>query len=255
MPASDHGSPPTENDRRLYRRLIRPNGLEVFSVKIDQTDLLVAARTERPAELAVRTRNAVLAARSRLENRIARQPSFLHSLEPLPLDELAPPIVRTMLRAGSIAGVGPMAAVAGAVAEEVGRDLLQACPEVLIENGGDLFIAAQREITLGLHLGDSPLNGRLGLIIPAKDQPLGAATSTGKFGHSLSLGAADAATVLARSAALADAAATALGNRISRAEDLESALNWAAGLDGVEGALAVLGDRLAAWGRIELTEL
>ncbi|MCA1989441.1 MAG: hypothetical protein LDL07_09915, partial [Desulfarculus sp.] len=85
--------------------------------------------------------------------------------------------------------------------------------------------------------------------------PLAVCTSSGTVGHSLSLGRADAATILAKDAALADAAATALGNRVRTAADLATALDWAQGVPGVLGALVIKGSQLAAWGEVELVRL
>ncbi len=123
-----------------------------------------------------------------------------------------------MAAAAQTAGVGPMAAVAGAIAECVGRELLEFSPEVIVENGGDIFLKVSHRRTVGIFAGDSPLTGRIGIQIEARDTPLGVCTSSGTVGHSLSFGRADAVVVLAPAAALADAAATAIGNRVSRKE-------------------------------------
>jgi hypothetical protein len=126
---------------------------------------------------------------------------------------------------------------------------------VVVENGGDLFLAAGRRLTVALDLGASPLSGRLGLAVEAGEMPLCVCTSSATVGHSLSLGKADGATVAAADGALADAAATALGNRVRGRHDLEPALRWAGGVPGVVGALVVLGERMAAWGRLTLVDL
>jgi len=148
-----------------------------------------------------------------------------------------------------------MAAVAGAVAQAVGGALLAASPEVIVENGGDIFLASGAERVAAVFAGDSPLSMKLGLKLPAAPRGLGLCTSSGTVGPSLSAGRADAAVVLAPDAALADAAATAIGNRVKSAGDLAAAMEFAEGVAGLSGALAVIGESLAAWGKIELVKL
>lgn len=241
----------TTHQERRYRLSCRPQGLCTFSVRVKETDLWLLAGSDLTAQAG----EAVKDLRRGLEAYIAERPGFLSSLEPLPPDPVAPPLVRAMLAAGRAAGTGPMAAVAGAIAQAVGERLRELSPAVAVENGGDVYLALGRELTVGLYAGRSPLSGRLGLRVAAADMPLCLATSSGTVGHSLSLGRADAATILAADGALADAAATALGNRVRGRDDLQAAVEWASGVPGVTGALAVMGDKLAAWGRLDLVEI
>jgi ApbE superfamily uncharacterized protein (UPF0280 family) len=141
------------------------------------------------------------------------------------------------------------------VADEVGRALRRWSREVLVENGGDVYADVAEESVIGLFAGPSPLSGRVGLRLAPEDTPVGICTSSGTVGPSLSFGRADAATVVARDPALADAVATALGNRIRSSADLEPAVCWAMAVPGVLGAVAILGDRLAAMGAVELVPL
>ncbi len=222
-----------------------------FTARVKETDLWITA----PRDLSGEAVEAILRHRRGLEDYARQHPDFLTSLTPLPPDPWAPPLVKAMLAAGLAAGTGPMAAVAGAIAQAVGQDLLALAGEVMVENGGDVYLHAGREITVGLEAGDSPISGRLGLWVAAGDMPLSLGTSSGTVGHSLSLGKADAATVKARDGALADAAATALGNRVKSAADLQAALDWVSQVPGVLGALIVVGPKLAAWGDMELVQL
>ena len=166
------------------------------------------------------TRDLVLKHRMALERYIGDHPDFVDRLTPYPRDPLAPPIVKTMMEAGRKAGVGPMGAVAGAVAEYVGRDLLAYSEEIIIENGGDIFIRTTFPLTVAILAGGSPLTGKLGVRIDSPESPVGVCTSSGTVGHSFSLGRADAAVVISASAALADAAATAIGYRVSDKADI-----------------------------------
>lgn len=235
---------------RDYRRWVGGAGLVNFNVTIKETDLAISAAEN----LERKVRRIVLKYRQQLEDYIAANPQFQSSLEPLPFPTHAPRIVTTMYEASAKAGVGPMAAVAGAVAEEVGKELLAFSPEVIVENGGDIFIAVKKDRTIGLYAGDSPLTGRLGLDIKAENTPLGVCTSSGTVGHSLSFGKADAVVVISKSTALADACATAIGNRVKKATDIDGALRFGQRIEGVRGIVIVIGKDIGAWGVVTFRE-
>ncbi|ROQ91110.1 UPF0280 family protein [Desulfosoma caldarium] len=235
---------------RFYREHHRPGPGHAFHVQVEQTDLWVRA----DADLSRQTHDLVLTFRRQILQYGRTFPDFLTSLMPLPEDPLAPEIVRRMLRAGLQVGVGPMAAVAGAIAQAVAEGLLPWTTSVIVENGGDCYAVAQEALVVAVYPGkNSPFRDRLALKLAAEDLPMAVCTSSGSLGHSLSFGRADAATVLSKDAALADACATALGNRIQHPDDLEPALTWIQSIPGVLGALAIMHDRLAAWGHIALT--
>jgi ApbE superfamily uncharacterized protein (UPF0280 family) len=236
---------------RKYRNLLLDQRLTSFQVQIKETDLYLRATRD----LSENARQSVLRHRYHIERYILGHPDFLRSLIPVPPDEFAPPIVRRMIRAGQTAGVGPMAAVAGAMAEAVGEDLLKESPEVMVENGGDIFFACSRETRVGIFAGNSPLSLRVGLAVPAAGHPWGVCTSSGTVGPSLSFGRADAVCILSPSASLADAAATAVGNLVGTLGDLEKGLEKAKVIEGVTGAVIILGEKLAAWGEMELVEI
>ena len=162
-----------------------------------------------------------------------------------------------MQDAGRTAGVGPMAAVAGAIAEFVGRDLLDmdGISEVVVENGGDIFMHRTSESVISIFSGPSTLSHRIGIRIYENRMPVGICTSSGTVGHSLSQGSADSVTVLSRSVSLADAAATRLGNEIKNKQDIRKALDLAKTIPGLIGVVAILGREFGAWGDIELIRL
>ncbi|MHB8174313.1 MAG: UPF0280 family protein, partial [Nitrospirota bacterium] len=187
---------------RTYRDFFQSADLVPFTVVVKETDLFILARTDLSA-LALET---VLSHRHRLESFIEKYPGFRASLQPVKIPSWAPEVARIMAEAGKSAGVGPMAAVAGAFSELVGRALLERSPEVIVENGGDIYINTLRERTVALFAGDSPLSGKVGIKISPGDCPLGVCTSSGKVGPSFSLGVAHAACIIAKSAAFADAA-------------------------------------------------
>jgi ApbE superfamily uncharacterized protein (UPF0280 family) len=233
---------------RTYRHNILKNYLLSYQVTVRETDLFISS----DIDLKQAVLNAVHRHRAHLEAYIASHPAFLSSLTPLKRDDLAPEIIRDMLKVAHSAGVGPMAAVAGAMAQFVGRDLLSLTPNVIVENGGDIFLKCKDEVKIGIFAGESPLSNRLAIRVGPEEMPIGICTSSATVGPSLSLGMADAVCVKSSSASLADAAATAVGNRVKTKKDIKKALAFGAQIKDVLGILIILGDKLGVWGEIEL---
>ena len=240
-----------EYKERFYRSQISSPDWISFTIQVKESDLWLRARKDLTKEGYER----VYKYRHALETYIRQKPEFKESLLPLPLDPLAPPIVQAMLQAAQAAGVGPMASVAGAVAQFVGQDLIELSRDIIIENGGDLFIVCNEPLTVGIFAGGSPLSGRLGLFLTPSPNPVGLCTSSGTVGPSLSFGKADAVTILSSSATLADAVASAVGNRVQSAKDIPSALDWGQQIPEVEGVLIIVGDQMGVWGGIELVSI
>jgi len=238
-------------EERVYRDLVKTDDLVKFEVTVKETDLLV--RAER--NLFQETRELVLKYRQQIEAYIETNPEFQRSLIPLKEDPYAPEIVREMIRTSRLAQVGPMAAVAGAMAESVSKDLLKLSKEVIVENGGDIYLATSRERTIGIFAGDSPLSLKIGIVVGPEDSPLGVCTSSGTVGPSLSFGKADAVCILSKSAALADAVATAVGNIVKEKKDIESGLERGKEIEGVLGTLIIVGEKMGVWGNVKLTRL
>ncbi|NWF93882.1 MAG: UPF0280 family protein [Syntrophaceae bacterium] len=238
-------------EKRNYRSLVRTDDLVNYEIIVRETDLLI--RTSN--DLHEQARESVLKYRHQLETYIAMNPEFGRSLLPLDDDPYAPEIVREMIRTSRLAQVGPMAAVAGAMAESVSRDLLRFSEEVIVENGGDIYLATLRERIVGIYAGNSPLSLKIGLMVAPEDSPLGVCTSSGTVGHSLSFGKADAVCVISRSAALADAAATAVGNMVKEKKDIERGLERGKEIEGVSGLLIIVGEKIGVWGDVKLTQL
>ena len=234
-------------DRDSYRTKHAAKDLYYFRVTIGETDLHIGAKRNLSREAWL----SATEARQRVQAVIEARPRFRSSLEPLRPHGTEPAPVDAMLRAGMLASVGPMAAVAGAIAEYVGRALLPLSREVIVENGGDIFLCGPRERHIAVYAGDSPLSGQLAVVV-RPENGLGVCTSSGTVGHSLSLGRADAALVIAHDCALADAAATYLGNLASAADRLDEALDAVCAIPGVDGALVIYGDRLGVKGQVEL---
>lgn len=237
--------------RRTYRRLVRTDRLRAFQVIVKETDLLIHARRD----LQRTAREIVLEQRRYLEAFIVRYPEFAATLKPWRQQVWMPPIVADMVDGAGPCRVGPMASVAGAMAQRVGSALLGHTDEVIVENGGDTFIQTKQAVSVGIFAGKSPLSLRIGLNIPAVDQPLAVCTSSGTVGHSLSMGCADAVSVVSRSAALADAAATAIGNRVRSPRDIDAAIDSGKMIPGVDGLIVIVGERMGFWGSLQLVRL
>jgi len=236
---------------RTYRHWVKDEGLISFNVVVKETDLYIRASSN----LHRKAYKLVLKYRSMVEEYIKRNPAFLTSLEPLTVGEDAPRIVKEMAKSTSQVGVGPMASVAGAIAEFVGNELLAFSPEVIVENGGDIFLKSLKRRMIGIYASKSPLTGRIGLEISGEDTPLGICTSSGTVGHSLSYGRADAVIVLSQSTTLADAAATAIGNLIVQPDDIPNGIELAEGIKGLRGVIIIKGDKMGLWGEVKICQI
>jgi len=236
---------------RTYRNLMNQAHLVPFRTVVQETDLMIQAEQN----LSAISRDLVLRYRGHIENYIARHKAFARALAPWTETGPVPAIVAEMVSAGQAAGVGPMASVAGAVAQQVGIGLCRHSREVVVENGGDLFIKLEKPATVGIFAGDSPLSLRLGIQIDSRERPVAVCTSSGTIGHSLSLGLADAVTVIADSGALADAAATAIGNQVTSPEAVTQAIEFGRRIEGIKGLLVICNETMGAWGAVDLTRL
>jgi len=235
---------------RVYRQPAESPDLLGFAVVVDETDLYIQAE----ARLTDEALESVRQARTQIERHIQRYPDFATGLKPLPEPDGCPALVISMYQAARQAGTGPMAAVAGAVAAYVGQQLLTTSSQVIVENGGDIFLATEVARVVAIEAGRSRFSGQIGLAIAGGEQ-LGVCTSSGTVGHSLSSGQADAAVVVAPDTALADAVATAAANRIQGPQDCQQAVTWAIELPGISGAVAICGDQMAVSGEIEIVPI
>ncbi len=241
---------------RTYRTRVGGKGLAFFGVRYKESDLWIGVDEEsfspRLYHLAF---NVLYHHRRLLAAYLARDPGFRHALVPHRLLPGAPRAAARMAAAAARAGLGPMAAVAGAFAEIVGRALGCRAREVIVENGGDIYLKLARPRVVAVFAGESVLSEKVGIRVYPDSGVRGICTSSGTVGPSLSFGRADAAVVVATGAALADAAATGLGNLVRTPDDFLKALAYACGIKGVKGAVVVQGEKLAAQGEIELVPL
>lgn len=233
---------------RTYREWVSPVGLVRTAVSLGESDLMILAPEDVSAPAGLLTREA----RDILEGYIREDAEFLRAMAPCEPACDAPAIIRAMAAAAERFGVGPMASVAGAVAKHVGEGLAE-FDELIIENGGDIFVRSRRPVTMSLYAGErSPFTGKVEFRVHPEGGAIGVCTSSGTVGHSVSFGRADAVTVICDSAIDADAAATALGNDVKEESDVDRVIEKAASFNEIRGILIAVGDRLGVWGEVEL---
>lgn len=237
-----------KHEDRTYRALINNHNLISYNVKILESDLFISS----DLNLSKSAETSLIKHRHFLETYINKHPEFRTSLVPVPDDPLAPPVVRDMIVKTNICGVGPMASVAGAVSEFVGHDLLDSTRNIIIENGGDIFLRSEKTLKVAIYAGESTLSYKVNIIVKPEETPLGICTSSATVGPSLSFGKADAVCVISKSATLADAAATAIGNLVKGKKDIREALEHGMNIPGVQGIIIILGKEMGVIGKVEL---
>ena len=229
---------------------MRPDKLTHFTVLDRESDLHISAKINLEKE----AKKYLNRYRNDIKSYGDKDTKFYKSLLPMRVSSKATDIVKHMARAARLAKVGPMAAVAGALSQYVGLELLKYTNEIIIENGGDIFIKTDIKRKILIYAGKSPFSEKIALSISPEYTPLGICTSAGTLGHSLSFGRADAVVVLSKDTLLADATATAVGNIVKEAHDINKGIEYGTAIKGIEGILIVIGDRMGAWGRIELVK-
>lgn len=236
---------------RTYRNLLCSKDLVSFRVIVKETDVLIHAEKH----LEDITKELILRHRGYIENYVQRYPGFLRTLDPWRIRGPAPLIIKDMVAAGSKAGVGPMAAVAGAIAEHVGVDLLSHTNQVVVENGGDVFLKTNDRVIVGIFAGRSPLSLRIGLSVDSGKKAVSVCTSSGTVGPSLSFGKADAVCVISKSGSLSDAAATSIGNHVKSKTDIQTAVDFGKRIKGVSGIVVIADDEIGLWGDLSMVPL
>ena len=240
---------------RTYRSQFNTERFTGFEVQHLETDLWIGVNPDSfhsgMKELALQK---VIALRKKLDDYIKQEPFFVKSLKPFKPSESAPKEAIEMAQAAEKAGIGPMSAVAGLFAKEVGKEIIKHFPikELLIENGGDIFTLLKDEITISVFAGESPLSERIGLVVPADHEKLGICTSAGTVGPSLSFGKADAVVVVCEDVLLADAFATAFGNKVKSSNDIEKVINFSEKYAELLSLLIICEDKIGIKGENEI---
>jgi len=218
---------------------------------VEEANLLILSDLPRGIEVAVESVSAHMA---ELKGYLELNPSFRLALLPFDVEGSAPRVVRMAASAATCAGVGPMAAVPGALADlAVSRMQEIGCDVSLVENGGEISAASERPILVAIYAGQSPVSGRFGFFLEKGDFPIGIATSSATVSHALSFGEADAAVVVSESAALADAAATRVCNAVKGKDvraSVEEGLRTAEKIPGVRGAIVARSSHVGVVGTL-----
>ncbi|MDZ7635646.1 MAG: UPF0280 family protein [Bacteroidales bacterium] len=240
---------------RLYREAMGNSRWTSFRSAYRETDLWVAIDSRHYRKASERfTMDRILYYRDILEKHIATHQEFRDSLTPVVAPGGVHPLIQNMSEAAQIAGTGPMSAVAGAVAENVCRDLLSEfeADEVIVENGGDIFMRLTAPVAVAVHAGVSPLSEKIALQVKPEDTPLALCCSSGTVGHSMSFGMADACMIACRSGALADAYATVFGNEVKSEGTVYEVTEKALGQSQILSVVIIAGDKLGIGGQIEI---
>ncbi len=238
-------------NNRTYRKHHNKKGLVAFDITVKETNLNIQAQTDL-TDIAIK---AVLRCRNYIETYIKLYPEFATSLVPLKESGTAPNIIEDMIKAGALTSTGPMASVAGVVAEYTGKALLPYSKEVVVENGGDIFIKSDTETIFTVYAENTPFSMTCGILVQKKNKPYGICTSSGTLGHSKSFGKADAVSVLSESCSIADAAATALANKIKIANDIQKTIDTGKNIPGVQGIVIIKEENIGLWGDLKLVKL
>lgn len=181
-----------------------------------------------------------------------QDPGFFSSLDPLKALTNAPEEILSMIQCGQNTGTGPMAAVAGLFAQQAGREIVSSFGEmeVVVENGGDLYLQNKRELVSVIHAGESSLSDKMAFLVPPGEW--GICTSSGTMGHSFSRGKADAVTVICASAPLADSWATAIANKITSRHLMGQELEAVAGIEEILGCAIIFESQIGIRGNLEV---
>jgi len=241
--------------KRTYRNQFNIARFTGFEVKHAETDLWIGIDPESyKPEMKEVAADKIKDLRQKLDDYIQTEPFFKKSLKPFQPGEKAPPEAIEMAEAAKKAGIGPMSTVAGLFAREIGNEIIQnfSPRELVIENGGDIYAMLNKELVLSVFAGDSPLSERIGLKITSENSTLGICTSAGTVGPSLSYGKADAVVVIAENVLIADAFATAFGNKIKSPDDVEKIINQAEKYPEILSLLIICEDKIGVRGDYEI---
>ena len=244
-----------EYKERSYRSRFSGDERHWFCVKFLESDLWIGVDNgSYRASMEADTYAMLVDLRRTMDAYLLMDPGYKTALVPYEAGLEAPTILKDMSRVSHRTGIGPMSAVAGAVALRV-ADFIKSkfnVKEVIVENGGDIYADANSDMDISVFAGQSPLSERVGLHIPASAFPCGICTSSGTVGPSLSLGRADAMMIICKDVLLADSYATAFANRIQTVNDLQPVINRIQNTSEILGALAIKSDQLAVCGQFEI---
>lgn len=248
----------TEFNERFYRNFDSNERFEIFSVSYKETDLWIAIDKKSYSD---KINNYIFARiihyRSEIDNFVQNHNDFITSLKPVCIKDSMPQIVSEMIEASNKANIGPMSAVAGAFSQFIANDIIKEfnVNEIIIENGGDIFLKLSKSVTLSVFAGNSVLSGKIGVKINPEDTPVGVCTSAGTVGPSLSFGKADAVMIICKNTLLADSYATAFANFIKTKDCIKSQIEITKTVDEILSAIIIKDDIVGISGRFDVNFL
>ena len=240
---------PTYADRDIYRNKISAEGRYSFRLDYKYSGLYIICDRDIGSEL----EEPVLSFYQDIETVIVGRPDFEKSMAPIKAEKDLPRTIKKMCSAGEVFGVGPMASIAGALCDHLAKNLIDRCSFLMIENGGDVYIKSGDPLEVGIFTKNTYFKDKLTLLVEAEQTPCGICSSSGSFGHSLSLGKSDLVTVLSRTTTIADAAATSIANTINSEEDIDKAITRFSQYKEVEGLIIIKNKRIGLWGKLQLS--
>jgi uncharacterized protein len=244
----ENSSLAADPDRNIYRNNVRTGGKYHWKITYKYSDLLLSS----DKDIVRLIEEPIKEIYCYLRRCFKEDPSFLKSLSPVSIKPGYPEIIKKMCLLSAEFNVGPMAAVAGTVNEFLAEKLNKYCGNLIIENGGDLYLRSRKDLILGIYVKNNYFKDGISIRIKAGNMPCGVCASSGTFGHSLSLGKCDLAVVLSKSAITADSAATAVANSISCKDDVLTSIEHFRNFRGINGLLLIKDDKIGLWGNIEL---
>ena len=241
--------------KRFYRERMGESRFRSFTITCKDSDLWIGIDPESfKFEMIDFARNKLIELRYKLESYISENPQFQTSFVPVETKKGDPYIAIEMSKVSKIAGTGPMATVAGAFSEYIGKTIQKQfrVDEIVVENGGDIYFKLKKDLVLSVYAGESPLSGKIGVEIPASATPLGICTSAGTVGPSISFGKADAVMIASKNTALADAFATAYGNKVKSVEDIATVLSEVKLNKKILSTVIICEGKVGIWGQFKI---
>ena len=233
-------------EERNYRNKMISKDLLSYNVKVEETDLFIS--TEK--DLSKITYESVLKYRNIIKN--YKNEEFFKTFSPVSVESNSHDIIKHMSKVSFISNTGPMASVAGAISYYVGIELMKYSEEVIIENGGDIFIKSNHNRKIKIFAGNSIFSNKLSIEIQAKDTPIGICTSSGTVGHSFSYGKADAVVVVSKDVVLADGVATSAANLVKSKNDVDKCIDYVRKIENILGIVIIINKKLGIWGNLKI---
>jgi hypothetical protein len=244
------------NTKRTYRLKHNKDYFVSFTIAYKDTDLWIGVKENKNLnEIKNFAYKKIIFYRKILETYIQKKPIFASTHKPIPIKSDMPLMAKQMTIAALYANTGPMAAVAGAFSEFIAKDIIKKfnIDEIMIENGGDIFLQSKKDITVSIFAGNSVLSDKIGIKIPADETPIGICTSAGSFGDSFSYGKADAAVVAAKSTLIADALATHFANNIISENDIDKNIKKIKNFNKILSLCLIKNNKIGIAGIFDLT--